>query len=61
MRLAVIAGPTINTNTAPGTDMTSFRTFNFLLPLSTDRPGGVRTPLSNMLIVDRFSDVHPTF
>ena len=44
------SGPTVTTNVAPGTDLAAFSTFNFMLPMGTDRPGGVRTPLSNMLI-----------
>ena len=43
-------GPTIITNANPETDFSSVETYNFMQPLSTDRPGGVRTPLSTMLI-----------
>ena len=43
-------GPTVTTNADPSTDFGAIRTFGFLMPLGTDRPGGIRTPLSNMLI-----------
>lgn len=43
-------GPTITANANPATDFSGFRTFNFMQPLSTDREGGARTPLSSMLI-----------
>lgn len=42
-------GPTISSNADPTTDFASIRTFSFMTPLGTDRPGGVRTPLSQML------------
>ncbi|MGI9343310.1 MAG: DUF4136 domain-containing protein [Gammaproteobacteria bacterium] len=44
------SGPTIIANANPATDFSNFRTFNFMQPLSTDREGGARTPLSSMLI-----------
>ena len=43
------SGPTIMVNTAPGTDLSGFETFNFLQPLGTDRDNGARTPMSSML------------
>jgi len=36
-------------NTAPGTELSGFETFNFLQPLGTDRDNGARTPMSSML------------
>jgi len=47
---ACVSGPTITTQASPDADFSSFGTFNFMQPLSTDRPNGVRTPLSIMLI-----------
>ena len=44
------SGPTISVNSAPGTDLSSFRTWNFIQPLGTDRSNGTRTPLSTMLM-----------
>ena len=44
------SGPTITVNSAPGTDLSSFQTFNFMQPLGTDRSNGVRTPMSTMLV-----------
>jgi hypothetical protein len=44
------SGPTITVNTAPGTDLSGFETFNFLQPLGTDRDNGARTPMSSMLM-----------
>ncbi|MDH3926235.1 MAG: DUF4136 domain-containing protein [Xanthomonadales bacterium] len=44
------SGPTIVANTNPGTDFSSFKTYNFFKPLGTDRAGGVRTPLSSRLV-----------
>lgn len=43
------SGPNIRTNSAPDFDVTQYRTFGFLNPLSTDR-GNVRTILSQNLI-----------
>lgn len=42
-------GPNIASNADPGTDFGAIRTFGLMSPLGTDRPGGIRTPLSNML------------
>jgi len=44
------SGPTISVNSAPGTDLSAFRTWNFIQPLGTDRSNGTRTPLSTMLM-----------
>jgi hypothetical protein len=43
-------GPRIATNINPATDFTSFSTYNFMQPQGTDRPGGIQTPLSSMLM-----------
>jgi hypothetical protein len=42
-------GPNVSTNADPNTNFAAIQTFGFFQPLGTDRPGGVRTPLSNML------------
>ena len=44
--------PRISVATAsnPNTDLAGFRTYNFMQPLGTDRPNGVRTQLSTMLM-----------
>jgi hypothetical protein len=42
-------GPRISTTTNPATDFSSFKTFGFMSPAGTDRPNGVRTPLTLML------------
>ena len=42
-------GPNIASNADPTTDFGAIRTFGLMSPLGTDRPGGIRTPLSNML------------
>ena len=47
---ACASGPTIVSNTNPGTDLSAFTTYNFLQPLGTDRAGGARTPLSSRLV-----------
>lgn len=51
--IALFAGcassPKVITNAAPGFDLSQYRTFSFLEPLSTDN-GDVRTILSNELI-----------
>lgn len=47
---ACASGPTIVSNANPGTDFSSFQTYNFMQPLGTDRAGGVRTPLSSRLV-----------
>jgi hypothetical protein len=44
------SGPTISVNSAPGADLSAFRTWNFIQPLGTDRSNGTRTPLSTMLM-----------
>ena len=44
------SGPTIVVNSAPGTDLSNFQTFNFMQPLGTDRDNGARTPMSTMLM-----------
>ena len=46
---ACASGPRIVTNTAPGFNLSDYRTFGFLQPLSTDR-GNVRTLTSSTLI-----------
>lgn len=43
-------GPRISSNADPDTNFSSIRTFGFMPELGTDRPGGIRTPLSNMLM-----------
>ena len=43
------SGPNIVTNSAPDFDVTQYRTFDFLQPLSTDR-GNVRSLISTYLI-----------
>lgn len=42
--------PRITTNTNPNADFASFGTYNFMPALGTDRPNGVQTPLSAMLM-----------
>ena len=44
------SGPSITVNTAPGADISSFQTYNFMQPLGTDRSNGVRTPMSSWLM-----------
>ena len=44
------SGPTITVNSAPGTDLSNFQTFNFMQPLGTDRGNGARTTMSTMLM-----------
>lgn len=43
------SGPQVVTNSDPGADFSSLRTFDFMQPLSTDQ-GNVRTIMSNQLI-----------
>ena len=43
-------GPAVTTNSNPATNFAGFSTYNFMRPLSTDRAGGVQTPLSAMLM-----------
>jgi hypothetical protein len=40
----------VNTNVNPDKDFTTYETFGFLQPLSTDRVNGARTPVSTQLI-----------
>ena len=47
---ACASGPTIITNLSPDADFSRLRTYDFMQQLSTDRPNGVRTSLSTMLI-----------
>ena len=42
--------PRVSTNENPDADFSSFTTYNFMQPLSTDRPNGVQTPLSAVLV-----------
>ena len=44
------SAPRITTNTNPTTDFASFDTYNFMPVLGTDRPNGMQTPLSAMLM-----------
>ncbi len=44
------SGPSITVNTAPGADISSFQTYNFMQPLGTDRSNGTRTPMSTWLM-----------
>jgi hypothetical protein len=43
------SGPTISVNSAPGADLSRFKTFDFIQPLGTDR-NSARTALSTMLV-----------
>ena len=43
-------GPKVLSSVDPNANLGSFKTFGFMPELGTDRPGGIRTPLSNMLI-----------
>jgi hypothetical protein len=47
---ACASGPTIVTNTNPRADFGSFKTWNFLPQLGTDRDNGARTPMSTLLM-----------
>ena len=42
--------PRVATNENPDANISSFSTYNFMQPLATDRPSGVQTPLSAVLI-----------
>lgn len=42
-------GNRVVSNADPDTDFGQIRTFGFFQPLGTDRPGGIRTPLSNQI------------
>ena len=44
------SGPSITVNTAPGADISSFQSYNFMQQLGTDRSNGVRTPMSTWLM-----------
>ncbi|MBT8075806.1 MAG: DUF4136 domain-containing protein, partial [Gammaproteobacteria bacterium] len=44
------SGPTVSAISSPGVDLTSFKTFNYLPRLGTDRANGARTPFSARLI-----------
>ncbi len=44
------SAPRITTNTNPTVDFASFETYSFMPVLGTDRPNGVQTPLSTMLM-----------
>jgi hypothetical protein len=43
------SGPNITVNAAPGSDLSSLKTWNFMQPLGTDR-NGARTAMSTMLM-----------
>ncbi|MEM7304796.1 MAG: DUF4136 domain-containing protein [Pseudomonadota bacterium] len=43
-------GPRVSSSVDPDTDFTALKTYGFMPELGTDRPGGIRTPLGNMLI-----------
>jgi hypothetical protein len=47
---ACASGPSIVSNTSPGTDFRAFKTFNFMPQLGTDRANGARTPMSSLLM-----------
>jgi hypothetical protein len=47
---ACASGPSIVSNTSPGTDFRNFKTFNFFPQLGTDRDNGARTPISSNLM-----------
>jgi hypothetical protein len=47
---ACASGPSIVSNTNPGTDFRAFKTYNFFSQLGTDRSNGVRTPTSSVLM-----------
>lgn len=42
--------PKVSSSVDPDIHFESLKTFGFMPELGTDRPGGIRTPLSNMLI-----------
>ena len=50
MLSACASGPTITVNSAPGTDLSKFQTYNFMPTLGTDRSNGTRTPASSVLM-----------
>lgn len=43
-------GPRVSSSLDPDTNFGSLKTFGFMPELGTDRPGGIRTSLSNMLM-----------
>jgi hypothetical protein len=47
---ACASGPSIVSNTSPGTDFRAFKTWNFMPQLGTDRANGARTPMSSLLM-----------
>ena len=47
---ACASGPSIVSNTSPGTDFRAFKTWNFMPQLGTDRDNGARTPMSSLLM-----------
>jgi hypothetical protein len=47
---ACASGPSIVSNTSPGTDFRDFKTYNFFPQLGTDRSNGARTPMSSLLM-----------
>lgn len=47
---ACASGPSIVSNTIPGTDFRTFETYNFFPQLGTDRSNGARTPMSSRLM-----------
>ena len=48
--VACASGPSIVSNTIPGTDFRAFETYNFFSQLGTDRSNGARTPVSSVLM-----------
>ena len=48
--VACASGPSIVSNTIPGTDFRAFETYNFFSQLGTDRSNGTRTPVSSVLM-----------
>jgi hypothetical protein len=47
---ACASGPSIVSNTSPGSDFSAFKTWNFMSQLGTDRDNGARTPMSSLLM-----------
>ena len=43
-------GPNVVVSSAPGADLSSIKTYNFIRPLGTDRENGARTPVSTKLM-----------
>ena len=48
--VACASGPSIVSNTIPGTDFRAFETYNFFSLLGTDRSNGARTPVRSVLM-----------